>query len=268
MRKSLIGVAALGMIGAVWSGATLAATTWLLGSGGICTGEGASRTCAGATPVATPPNVVATAWSFGGTGATDTLGIASIGAYSGGVGVTASSEGGSGSPNHSVDNFVKIDAVLLSFWDKVTLTQVTSGWVGPRSGESPSQTPDSDFSLLAYTFGNDPSVAMSTGTKTASGLLNTTTGGWKLVGHYDGTENPGGGPTTVTNSESSKYWLISAYNLNFGGFANGADTGYGQYDFLKLYSVTFTQNGRVPEPGTLLLLGAAALGFWRVRRAG
>jgi hypothetical protein len=69
---------------------------------------------------------------------------------------------------------------------------------------------------------------------------------------------------------SRKYWLVTAYDPWFGGSTSGVDIGYvsdkKQYDFLKLYSVSYKENGRVPEPGSLVLVGLALAGLWSGRR--
>lgn len=276
MRKSLVSVAVVGAIGMVSVPCAMGATeeTWRLDDGFTALGgcgqnpgnSGASgRTCLPGSPA----NVKATAWSFSGTNLSATLASASVFAYSGGAGVTASGE--SGAPNHSIDNYQRVDGLLLSFWDKVTLTRITTGWVGPGSNESPSQSRDSDFSVLAYTGSGDPSASMSG--KTAAQLL---AAGWALVNHYDGTQSSSGETKSVNNEgmggtpvqADRKYWLVTAYDPHFGaGTPSGTvDKGSGQYDFLKLYSVSFTQRNRTSEPGSLGLVALAVAGLWSMRR--
>jgi hypothetical protein len=268
MKKGLISAAVVGVIGMAVVPSAMAATetTWRLDDGSIASGgcgtntgnSGASRTCLPSSLA----NVKATAFSFSGTNQSATLSSASVVAYSGGVGVTASGE--SGSPHHSIDNSGRIDGVLLSFWDEVTLTKVTTRWVGPDSG----QTRDSDFSVLAYTGTGAPAM-----TGTAQNLLDA---GWKLVNHYNGTQSSGGETKSVNNEGPAgsalqtdrKYWLVTAYDPHFGaGSPSGTvDKGSGQYDFLKLYSVSFKEGNRVPEPGSLVLVGVALAGLWSGRR--
>lgn len=185
--------------------------------------------------------------------------------YGGGLGVTSKGET-TASPQHAIDNNGAIETVMLSFsdgvsgissGDKVNLTSVKFGWV---SG-------DSDFSVYAYTG--------SSSTPSPSGLsyTNLTSNGWTLIGHYNG-----GSSAASYNLNTSVYssnWLIGAYN----GLGTSLDKGD---DYFKLASVTGTAfcadkpndkscggggtPGGVPEPGTLLLMGAGFLGLTRISR--
>uniref|UniRef100_UPI003F68ECDB PEP-CTERM sorting domain-containing protein n=1 Tax=Neptunicella sp. TaxID=2125986 RepID=UPI003F68ECDB len=88
--------------------------------------------------------------------------------------------------------------------------------------------------------------------------------GWQSIGQYaDVTttqyQSVGGGVT-------SKYWLIGAYNPEFGTLFNN---GYGN-DGFKLTSVTTTtREGNttdVPEPGVMALFALGLLSLTRVRK--
>ncbi len=225
----------------------------------------------------------ATTWTYSSTGAVSAGGLsASASAYSatnnstatmtattayygGGLGVTSNGETTS-SPQHAIDNNGPIETVMISFSDgvsgvtaadKVNLSSVTFGYV---SG-------DSDFSVYAYT---------GSGTASPLGLTysNLTSNGWTLVGQYNGGSSAATNP--IANSIYSSYWLIGAYNGLGGSNVDSND------DFFKLASVTGskcptgstspycggggTPGGGVPEPGTLLLMGAGFLGLTRVMR--
>jgi hypothetical protein len=180
---------------------------------------------------------------------------------SSGLGVGDVDEGGinATSPNHAVDNSARTDSVLFTFTDKVNLTSFNAGWVYN----------DSDFTVLAYTGTSSPA---SLAGQTYSGLLSN---GWSLIGNYSA--GTGTGAHDFANGIYSSYWLIGALNAAVGGVNDG------KYDYFKILSVagcdcSKTPNapgckpgggGGVPEPGTLLLMGAGLLGLTRLnmRRA-
>lgn len=186
--------------------------------------------------------------------------------YGGGLGVTTSGETLS-SPQHAIDNNGAIESVLISFSngaggitsaDKVNLSSINIGW----------SNGDTDFSVYAYTGAATPST-------TPLGLTysNLTSNSWQLIGHYN---KSGTGTFDISNSVYSSHWLIGAYN----GLGAGPDQGD---DYFKLAKLTGTKcpttgtlpngcgNGGtpqgVPEPGTVLLMGAGLLGLTRMSRS-
>jgi hypothetical protein len=222
--------------------AAFAVSTWDLTTPCTSTsGLGNTRTCTGGAT-----SVSATAWSNTGNFGT-TYTAAEVLGYGGGLGVRNAAET-LATPEHSMDNLTPgRDMILLSFGSAVTLSQLTLGWV---SG-------DSDISVLAYTGGSAPAISG----KTAGSL--TSTGGWSLVGNYDG------GATASTmainaGNLSSSWWLVSAYNSSFGGSLSTGN------DYVKLFSVagnlTTPPGGAVPEPTSLALAAAALFGLWSIRR--
>lgn len=218
------------------------------------------------TGPASSSGLTATATAFSAANSSTSTITATTAYYSGGLGVKSSGESTT-SPQHAIDNNGAIETVMLSFSngvggitsaDKVNLTAATFGWV---SG-------DSDFSVYAYT------GASAAPSPLGVSYSNLTSNGWTLIGHYNG----GGSAATNTfsNSVYSSNWLIGAYN----GLGTGLDKGD---DYFKLASVSGSlcpttgtppagcgngggTPGGVPEPGTLLLMGAGLLGLTRMSR--
>jgi len=160
------------------------------------------------------------------------------------------------SPEHSIDNNGRVDSILFSFTDKVNLTSFSAGWVST----------DSDFTVLAYTGAGNPA---SLANKSYAGLLSN---GWSLIGNFLGGTSTGA--HDFANNTYSSYWLIGALNTFVGG-----DPAKAGNDYFKLISLagctcdnappgtpgcsTGGGGGGVPEPGTLLLMGAGLLGLTR-----
>lgn len=165
-----------------------------------------------------------------------------------GFGVRNANEpGGSGAPDHAMDNNAQSDLLLLSFTSAQILKTVTLGWSGT----------DADFQLLRWT---QAGAATATVGRTATQLLSD---GWGLVSTVDGAANIST-PDVIygvnTGNLSSSYWLISAFNSAFG--ASGSSAGI---DAFKVLGVT---SSAVAEPGSLALAGLALAAAAGLRRRG
>jgi hypothetical protein len=271
MRTRTIAASVFGLALCGLAAPASAEIKWTLNSGAAgCSTSGSnfgnSRECpADSGPV---NDVTATAWSFTGndSGTNNALESAFLGVYSGGLGVTnrdgttAGPSCSSGldcdegtpsstdSPEHAVDNNQRFDAVLFSFDNAVRLSRVATGYV---SG-------DSDLTVLAYTGGGTPALGGQTVTELLGAVMGGQ-GGWTAIGDYAGGSSTGSRDINA-GGVSSKYWLISAYNPNFGAADIGSS--FSSYDDHFKIKLVAARDSKVPEPGTMLLFGAAALGLW------
>jgi len=258
----------IGLAGLSLAAPASASINWTLYSGASgCSTSGSTygntRTCSGSGSGS--PAVTASAWANTYNSSNTKIENAYLGAYTGGLGVknrdaaNGTDAGEGSSPEHAMDNNDRIDSILFSFTDSVVLESVRTGWYWS----------DSDVSVLRYKNSDTPSLGM----KTYADLVSAT-GGWELVSTVDldsGSCSSGVCTKSVNaGGADSKYWLVSAYTTAFGTVA-GSDTGN---DYVKIYALSGDRptppppGGGVPEPGSMALIGIAALGLLATRRRG
>lgn len=251
---------------------SLAATTWSH-TDGTCGAVGNGATM-GNSCSATKDSVTATVRAYSNSDADGTWATAALTRYSGGFGVNngkanSSDPGEGGDPEHAIDNNGLTDAVLFKFSSSMSLSALSIGW---SSG-------DADISVMAWTGSGDPVNAGNSGGALFNSNTSTTTtpaGGWTLIGNFGDVNdlNPSGsaGNLNFTTNVTSSWWLVSAYNANFGGSCTKSlsDSACGGgNDYFKLLSVTGTPSqpgSDTPEPATLALAGLAVFGMGVARR--
>jgi len=242
LNLALVTIAAMAL-----STPAAAFTTYFVGGSSSCSGGGDSARVCG--------DVSANAHAFTGSPSNSVVEGAFLGVYGGGLGVTydgSAPKEGTGSPQHALDNDGKFEFIRIDFGVKVALDKVLTGWVEN----------DADITVLAHNGGAGDT------NPNGENIAGLTANGWSLVGHYNGTSADSQTIDVNSGGVSSRYWLIGAFDPDFGGASNGADYNkdHGKFDYLKVYAVKWDKPSKASEPTTLMLFAAGLLAWLSARR--
>lgn len=177
------------------------------------------------------------------------------------------------SPEHAIDNNGRYEMILLSFASggsptEVQLKNLVAGFTNT----------DFDITVMAYK-GSMTDTLSTVKTTLENKTFSEVKNSWSLISNYDGaagaTQYTQVSQTINLGGVSSSYWLIGAYNPLLGGGSLSSGN-----DYFKLLSVTGCikgdttsqgcsggGGGKVPEPGSLVLLGFGLLGIVQMRKA-
>ncbi|MFT5448277.1 MAG: hypothetical protein ACI9DC_003461 [Gammaproteobacteria bacterium] len=258
-------------------GTAQAAISWSFSNGSSC--NGGNGLCVGGKTVTStdsgtgePVTVAVTAWSTGSASGTH-LAAADLYQYGSGLGVVNNvTESNTDFPEHAMDNEDGFDVMLFDFGGKsVTLDQLNISYM----------TNDDDVSVFAYggagATANGPVADMTNwqyanSVDDATAIATAANAGWELVGNYDVSYGPDYvAPVNLGDPQkSSSYWLIGAYNWDFGGVSPNDGGGYDYVKVSALAGEIYTTPGggdpTVPEPSTLALLAFGLLAPAALRR--